>query len=76
MKAKGEFQTAKELYLKALSLDENDVYSRNEIAKIDLMTYPPTEKAVEDFIIAVAEEKDRQSARKRGENYDFFGFFG
>lgn len=65
MKTKGEFETAKMMYGRALEMNENDTYSKNELTKLNAITDPKVEEEVERVIIKLAEQRARLSSKSR-----------
>jgi len=65
MKAKGEFETAKMMYERALEINENDMYLKKELTKLNAITDPKIEEEVERVIIKLAEQRARLSSTSR-----------
>lgn len=65
MKSKGEFETAKMMYGRALEMNEKDAYSRNELTKLNAITDPNIDKEVERVIIKLAEQRAKLSSGSR-----------
>lgn len=56
MKAKGEFETAKKLYKRAIII-ENDPYSKGELIKLNVITNENMSKCLEDLALELAKKK-------------------
>jgi len=72
MKSKGDFEGAKSKYLKAIQLNPNDAYSKEELAKINKMTDPDVNAKIEEIIVDLAEQKAVLNSRKREDAYGIF----
>jgi len=51
MKTKGEFETAKEMYRKALRMNNSDSYARIELMKLNIITEPRVAGPLDDALV-------------------------
>jgi hypothetical protein len=54
MKAKGEFETAKKMYRKALLMNSSDGYAKTEISKLNVITEPRVVGSLDDILVRLA----------------------
>ncbi len=64
MKARGDFETAKEMFGRALAIDGECRYARDELDKLNAFTEPQTAVALEDWIVDLSVRKAELDAPK------------
>lgn len=70
MKTKGEFETAKTMYKKALELNDTDDYARHELTKLNMITDPKVNQEVEKLLINLADQKVKVKPGHNASNCD------
>lgn len=76
MKTKGEFETAKELYGKAIQLNNKDPYPKFELAKLNVITTEEINEDLQDVIVKLSEQRKAYGTKKREDTCSKFWLNG
>ena len=65
MKTKGEFETAKEMYQKAIEMNDEDTYSKEELAKLEIFTQAAISSEIDEILVDLAERRAELNPKAR-----------
>lgn len=63
LKSKGNFETAKQMYKRALELNASDLYTKSELIKLDTITDPEIVEELERVLIELSEKTVKHDKR-------------